>query len=158
MTKLLPRSVIVRKLADQRAHLAGSLYSEKYQTEINAVLQFNIDTRGFCSVNVQVEHLFEFKCQRCLKPLTETVQIDSWVSPVKTDAEARLLPDEYEPILVDDDGELTILTLIEQEMLLSLPNFPKHDGCKLSINQPEIPKNEKKKPFAHLKTWIDAQK
>lgn len=72
-------------------------------------------------------------CQRCLAPLDWTVESESRLRLV--DSEASL--DEDAPGGVDEDDEdrilgarrFDVLALVEDEVILSLPLVPKHDVC-----------------------------
>ncbi len=45
-------------------------------------------------------------------------------SPVIDDERIALLPEEYEPIIIDQFGEIDLLAMIEDEIILSLPVDP----------------------------------
>jgi uncharacterized protein len=57
--------------------------------------------------------------------------------------EARRLPEEIEPVLIDD-GRLRPLELVEDEILLALPQVPMHgaDDCAVRLVSADSPKME----------------
>lgn len=66
-------------------------------------------------------------CQRCLEPFVESIHAVS-VMPVARD-EAELSRWEHEDALLDilvADPRLDVMTLVEDEILLSLPPAPRH--------------------------------
>lgn len=66
-------------------------------------------------------------CQRCLEPFPERLELEN-VLPIARD-EAELARWEIEDPLVDAlvaDARLDVATLVEDEILLSLPTVPKH--------------------------------
>lgn len=55
-------------------------------------------------------------------------------SPVRNDEQAEALPEAYEPIEVNEFGEIDLLALVEDEIILALPVVPVHDSehCEVS--------------------------
>ncbi len=70
-------------------------------------------------------------CQRCLEPFRERLELSN-ILPIARD-EAELARWEAEDPLVDAlvaDGRLDVVSLVEDEILLSLPVSPRHpDGA-----------------------------
>lgn len=97
-------------------------------------------------------------CQRCLEPVAFPVALSLALGLVRSDAEMERLGHEREPVLVGEDGELEIAALVEDELLLALPDYPRHaSGCELPAIGPlaEAPaevENEppRDNPFAGL--------
>ncbi|MGG8873342.1 YceD family protein, partial [Escherichia coli] len=66
------------------------------------------------------------ECQRCGKPFTHQVYAMYCFSPVRSDEQAEALPEVYEPIEVNEFGEIDLLALVEDEIILALPVVPVH--------------------------------
>ena len=70
-------------------------------------------------------------CQRCLEPVEHTVdETVDWVV-VGSEAEEARVVDNLEPLVLAD-GRLQIATLVEDELIVSLPMAPRHasiDEC-----------------------------
>lgn len=66
-------------------------------------------------------------CQRCLKPMI--VPIDEPYELVFVDSEgaARELPKALDPVLLDDSGQIRLVDLLEDELMLHVPAIPKHE-------------------------------
>lgn len=65
-------------------------------------------------------------CHRCLSHFEYELKATIYLVLVETQALADSVSSEYE-VLVLDEGKLCLNTLIEEELLLSLPIAPKHD-------------------------------
>ena len=92
------------------------------------------------------------QCQRCLKPVSLTVDRQFRLGLVKSDEQARRLPKLYEPFLID--GEPVVLSeLIEDELILAIPDIPKHNECQLeqmTFGKIDIEEQAEPNPFAIL--------
>ena len=132
----LPQSVIVRKLVDSRAILAGYVVPERLPRVDGAVsafvgnfqveLDFGLNESKKSKIDVQINGDVEMQCQRCLEPVTVPVSIETTLTVAAHDEEARAQIKDYEPILLNDEGVLDIDALIEEEILLSLPVVAMH--------------------------------
>ena len=76
-------------------------------------------------------------CQRCLGDVTIPLQGEYKLGFVLNDEQAKALPRQLEPVELDEDGKLDLWSTIEDEVLLSLPNFPMHPESECQIMQPE---------------------
>jgi len=66
------------------------------------------------------------QCQRCLEPMKFPVDMEFSIAFVHTDNEAEAVPVPYEPFVVDE-LPITLLDLIEDEILLFLPGIARHE-------------------------------
>ncbi len=88
------------------------------------------------------------RCQRCLGALAWPLAIETALQPVRV---GQPIPDEeLEDDTVDAieiEGELDVVALVEDEILLALPIAPRHENC-----EPPRPDDGAKKesPFAAL--------
>src|SRR5450432_3320163 len=92
-------------------------------------------------------------CQRCLQPFAATVDQSTELLLARSEAElARLDLDEVEVVLATE--RLDPLTLVEDELLLSLPFSPRHaDGeCDAAVPTAagEVASQRKASPFGQL--------
>ena len=65
------------------------------------------------------------QCQRCLRDMEVPIKSASLMACVWTDEEAAALPATYEPLLVDDNADLS--NIVEEEILLAIPVSPVHE-------------------------------
>jgi uncharacterized protein len=98
------------------------------------------------------------QCQRCMEAFTTPITAEFELVCVATQAEADALPDELDPVVLDDKGQLHLVDLLEDDALLQLPDIPKHvddPSCQPgehSFGDVQVnPSNGKPNPFGALK-------
>jgi uncharacterized protein len=136
MSSRLPELVDPWRLADARKRLSGRLALARLgrlgraivggEPWVQADLGFLRDERNRAIVTGRVKAELELQCQRCLEPVSFPVDLALRLAVVENDAEAARLPDEIDPLLVDS-GRLHLADMIEDELLLALPQVPMHD-------------------------------
>jgi uncharacterized protein len=94
-------------------------------------------------------------CQRCLKPVTETLDVDRWIRFVDTEAEAEALDVDSDDDVLALPRHLDARELIEDELLLALPLVPRHGSCPEPLPQAQDGgtaegEEERPNPFAKL--------
>ena len=102
-------------------------------TPITYHLQFYNDEHGFQVVKGSMVGDFELTCQRCMQPMRYTLKADIFVSPVNSYAEAKQLPERYEPLLMTN-SEINFAEWIAEELHLALPLVPRHDAICVSYD------------------------
>ncbi len=89
-------------------------------------------------------------CQRCLRPLAVPVAQQTVLLLADDEAELARL-DVNEPEVILASAPLDCLTLVEDELLLSLPFAPCHaEGACVPAAAPVSPPQDAPSPFAHL--------
>ncbi len=81
-------------------------------------------------VSGHVEARFPLVCQRCLEPMVSTIDEPFEFVFVADEAEAKGLPDELDPVILDETGQIHMVDLLEDELILNLPTVPKHASSK----------------------------
>jgi uncharacterized protein len=137
------------KVAVADLHRANKLLAAE-DGDVTYHFDFSTDVEELCVISGELHGLLTMCCQRCLKNFKREVRCKFVVSPVKDDAEAKLLPNGYEPIILQD-GKFDTLELLEDELILGLPIVAAHDdnelGCIQSIG---IVEQEVNRPFQVL--------
>lgn len=85
------------------------------------------DAMGRPALEVAVEGMFPLVCQRCLRLLEWPVAQRTVVLVARTPEALAALDDAVEQEVILGSKALEILTLIEDELLLSLPFAPRHE-------------------------------
>lgn len=121
-------------------------------------LKFDFDEETRVVIDGQLALLVRQSCQRCLQQVDVLVTSTFKLAPVINDTEAKRLPDEYGPVLIEDN-RINLFNMLEEEILLSLPLVAKHEG---QHNECEYrPRKEStriiKKPFADLKQMMNGK-
>ncbi len=139
MSSRLPRELDAMELADRNASIQGDLEIRCFD-RLADVLADNTGTvavaltfgkKGrLATVDGHVSAVLAVKCQRCLDSLEWPIDNDIKLGVVSSVAQANNLPLGFEPLLLADDGKIQVKVLVEDELLLSLPDIPKHqDDC-----------------------------
>ena len=87
-------------------------------------------------------------CQRCLSPMPLLLEVDRHFRFVADEAAALAEDDDCEEDLLSPSPDLTLQSLLEDELLLAMPLVPRHDRCDSPIElaaDPDLPH-----PFAVL--------
>lgn len=72
-------------------------------------------------------------CQRCMGPMRLPVHVEFQLAVVTGQDEAALLPDEYDPLLLEEET-LSLASVIEDELILALPVAPLHPVEECSVD------------------------
>jgi len=86
---------------------------------------FGHDSQGMVVIDLRVESRLPLVCQRSLEPYFEPVQRHSVLAVVRSMAEQELVPEHYEPVLAEQ-GRLALQDLVEDELLLAIPQVPRN--------------------------------
>ena len=163
MVEHLPEYIDPLALADKGRQFKGSLPLSKMtrlpdvlldgQGEVGFVLRFGKDGR-VATVTGVVEADLVLQCQCCLGAIPWPVRSQVSLGLVKSLDEADLLPESYEPLLLEGD-DLPLADIVQEELLLALPAIPQHEACgpaapprPAAVAAPDAPKRPN--PFAVL--------
>lgn len=94
--------------------------------EARFTLAFSRDPEGRGLVRGEIQARLILTCQRCLEAMALPVQASLELALVTGLDQARLLPEDLDPLLVTEET-LRLADLIEDELLLALPQIPMHD-------------------------------
>ena len=123
------------------------------QGEVCFNLEFFRDKRNRACLHGAVEAQLILECQRCLETMLFAVNSKVELAFIEGLDEAESLPEELDPYLVNN-GQVELRDLIEDELLLALPQVPMHPQgeCVSDMGeQPdEKPVMERESPFAVL--------
>ncbi|MCB2264329.1 MAG: YceD family protein [Candidatus Thiosymbion ectosymbiont of Robbea hypermnestra] len=89
-------------------------------------LAFSRDEAGRGVLRCEVVATLRLSCQRCLEALEHRVETDTWLALVSGVDEERRLPERYDPLPVGDEP-IRPGDLVEDELLLALPQIPMHE-------------------------------
>ena len=90
------------------------------------MLEFSVDPAGTAILNGRIQTELHLRCQRCTENMTWPVSSDFCLGLVSSEASIEGLPEQYEPYVVES-LPVFLQDIIEDELLLVLPQIPKHD-------------------------------
>lgn len=165
---MLPKQIDPIQLADNQKTLKGELQlvdmarlmelvCDKHSGVAKIEFNFGRDQVGYAFMHGSIKTGFKVICQRCNKPMSLDLNIGIELSPVRTDQEAEQLPKNYDPLLITGDT-ISLLTMVEEEILLSIPIVPKHSIKECNVKTSELIEYEEEKdkshPFENLKKLL----
>lgn len=137
--------------------LAESLVTS--EGDATARLSFSQVAEGVAGCDLVVDARLALRCQRCLQACEVPVRSADRLAFVANDAEALRVPAGVEAVTTDPRA-VDLHALVEDELLLSLPLVPRHEGedcgpC-ASAHRPADEEDSRAatRPFAGLKDLL----
>ena len=149
----LGRSLAGRLPLERLSRLAELLVDRRGEAEVR--LDFRQEGRGRVVVLGRIGALLRLTCQRCLEPFDFAVDVPVHLVVVGSDAEAERLAEEEDPLLLGEGQALSLAEMVEDELLLALPQVPAHPppGCGGAARpEAEAAPAERSSPFAALRS------
>jgi uncharacterized protein len=135
MLARLPELIEPLVLADRNASIEGELPVNRLDrvvgmlsdTSGKVVVKLHFARKGkLASIEGHIAAVLMLNCQRCLETVEWPVSSEFQLGIVSSLAQANNLPDGYEPLLLLDEDKIPLKSIVEDELLLSLPDIPKH--------------------------------
>ena len=126
--RLLDQEQVIQggiKLASME-RLSALLHDGGGKEEASFNLSFHRDQHRRAVIQCEIRATLILTCQRCLEPMSMPMELDSRLALVQGMDEAEGLPEELDPLMLGEDGLLHISELVEDEILLAVPDAPKH--------------------------------
>ena len=169
MSTRLPESVDPWRLADTGTRFEGSIPLRRFE-RLRAVLAdvegeaayelaFHRDREKRPLIDGRVRARLSLECQRCLGTMSLPVDSSFHLAVIDVPSEAERVPEGCDPVQAEE-GQLSPLALIEDELLLSVPQVPMHERSACPVDPasfesgpdgpPEDGIETSKSPFAAL--------
>ncbi len=146
MLERLPKFIDPLVFADRGKELKGEIELADLQRladilanhngKVAVQLSFFRQSR-LAGVKGQVNVNIDLVCQKCLEAVRWNSKISFDLGLVGSLDEADRLPEGYEPMLVKSEEKIALSTLVEEELLLAIPSFPKHEYNCSDLKQSE---------------------
>ncbi len=137
MLDRLPEFVDPVSFAEKRRQLVGKynvvdlkrLHDNLFKTDgiVDVEFVFGKSGRQLVLEGAICTELF-LVCQNCLSGLHKPIEIRFKLALVFSEDQLNKLSLDYEPLLISDE-KLSLKSVVEDEILLVLPDFPKHETC-----------------------------
>ncbi|MBA2778603.1 YceD family protein [Billgrantia kenyensis] len=151
LTSRLPNRVEPYRLAARAESLAGLIALDQFdrlsaqvglQTgDCQVWLDFGVDAQGRREIRGRLAAELQLPCRRCLEPMAQHVESEFLLGMVTSDALAAELPSTHEPVLVENE-QLNLLEVIEDELILSLPQVVYHDEAHCRVSRDQLSSGE----------------
>ena len=127
------------------------------RADIDTQFSFDIDRQKLRIFHGKASVAVELTCQRCSEPMIYQCETEFTYCPVHNQEQENNLPDVYEPIYYDENGEVNLHEIVEDELILTLPQIAKHaiEDChqreyELTFGEIEEEEVQRPNPFAAL--------
>jgi uncharacterized protein len=94
---------------------------------LDFVLTGEINERGKPELKLAVNGSVRLQCQRCLGGLELPLHLEAQLEFASSEAEIAAADDDIERVVAS--REMSVVALVEDEVLLALPMVPKHEQC-----------------------------
>lgn len=143
MSTGLPKRFDPRRLAVQDGGSGGTLTGavettlmprlrEALAGEEPATASFSLrafrDEAKRLAIEGRVNATLACRCQRCLEPVMMPVDAQFALAVLDDEDAMRSLPAELDPLLLERDAEIDLPALLEDELILALPQIPMHEN------------------------------
>ncbi len=163
----LPKTIDPVQSANKRSEYSG-VFNTADMPRWNSVIvsgaadvaveaKFEKDAQSLTLFHGTLDTTAQLICQRCNSLLEQPVHVDFCFTPVQgSDIDELELPQAYEPVEVDEHGQVNLLQLFEDELIISLPIVALHAEDACSVKEEDMtfgilePEQERQNPFAVL--------
>jgi len=165
MLDRLPELIDPVVFAERRSHLVGTLELQRLERLADLLFDkeggLNVDLQFYKEGRVpiiegRIEGHLTLTCQTCLQELPWTIDKSVKIGMVQTIEQADRLEDGFEPLVVSDQ-KMSLPAIVEDEVLIALPDFPRHKSSCIQyssteplVEEPEEIKQESDNPFSVL--------
>lgn len=77
-------------------------------------------------VKGDIKTTFTMECQRCLQPVDIDIDVPYELVFVEDEEKAEALPEQFDPVILDEHGNIQVIDLFEDEVILHVPEVPRH--------------------------------
>lgn len=136
----LPLYVEPFRLCDADARLSGRVSAARLERirefslgQIDGVdvdLHFRRDEEGRNRIDGTLDAVLDTHCERCLERLSLPLHADIELLVVNAGSSVPETADGLDIVEVEE-GRLLLATLVEEEVLLAVPDYPVHEHCEM---------------------------
>ncbi|HFD12343.1 MAG TPA: metal-binding protein [Crenotrichaceae bacterium] len=161
MSSRLPVEIDPENLVEKKSELSGHLPLSGFvrlsealivdEGEVDIIVSFRKDG-DIKVVSGHVNAALFVQCQCCLKPVCIQVDRDFLLAIVRSNEQAKRLPDIYDPLLLEKE-RVVFSDLVEDELILAIPDIPRHEDCQpeqLTFGDVAPEQQAEPNPFAKL--------
>lgn len=138
MSPQCPDIVDPERFADREGTCSGSIVLDRFERlapllvnnegAVDFTFRFSRDMHRRPMIEGHVKAVLWLQCQRCMVPCQLNIDSDFVLVVVQGFDEADKLPIEVDPVMVEDE-HLSLVNLLEDELLLAVPAIPRHITC-----------------------------
>lgn len=96
--------------------------------DVRVAIEFDRDALQVSYVELRIEAELPLECQRSLQRFLYPVRLVQRLGLIRDEADEAGLPEDYESLLLPEDGMLRPAELVEDELILAIPVVPAAPG------------------------------
>ena len=165
MSANLPAVIDVWRMVTARRQFEGTLPLSAFprlrdslldaRGECRYTLEFGRDASNQAYVEVSADAELPLLCQRTLERYLHRVRLVQQLGLITSEAQESALPEQMEPLLVPESGEMPTIDLVEDELILAVPVVPINPESTLPDAFRIEEAEEKQNPFGVLSQLKD---
>ena len=147
---------------NQFKRLGEALSVEPVQQCVTLELALHKDSEGRVNAVGQISTVYPLQCQRCMTTFDYAVETGFRLTFVADEAAAEALDEALDPVILDENGRIHVVDLLEDELIFQLPLAPRHEneaqcrangytGSLAEMDVDEVDAEAKPNPFEILK-------
>ncbi|RUO79416.1 23S rRNA accumulation protein YceD [Pseudidiomarina taiwanensis] len=104
--------------------------------DVEVTLNFAVDAQGVKYFNGVAAVAVTVACERCQQPMDLAVHAEFAYAPITKRQQADDIPAQYEPIELNELGEVNLHQVVEDELILAMPVVVKHapEDCQIKAD------------------------
>lgn len=91
------------------------------------------DSQHLVVLEGQLKTTVQLVCQRCLEPVATAIDTDMRLWLLRDEAQADRLADDADYLVLDEEGHVSLIDALEDELILSLPLVAMHEDCEPQV-------------------------
>lgn len=168
----IPISIEPAKAANKRMTYDGIIakgtlrrlvdFADVVGEHVMTTIECGIDPQQLVVIRGSAKADLELVCQRCGQGIPTHVETEFVYTPIRPNADEseEPIPEAYDEIELNEFGEINLIELVEDELILALPIVAMHDpeACSVKAEDmtfgklaPEATEEKKSNPFDVLK-------
>jgi uncharacterized protein len=144
LTGTLPHYIDAPKWADREATIQAiaplSAFARVCEGAVSSEGEVSVDCRVYRDsqhlivLEGQLQTTVQLVCQRCLSPVASTVDTQMRLWLLFNEGQADRLADDADYLVLDGEGHLSLIEVLEDELILSLPLVALHEDCETRVS------------------------
>jgi len=137
MHQKLPKEIDPFRLAQTGLKLDGELplatmprLTKSLQNDegvVNVKMAFDMDEIGTPYMRGNFTASVSVICERCMEPMMLELDVDCLLAMVSSERKVEGLAEQYDPWILENNDPVLLSSVVEDELILSLPLVPRHE-------------------------------
>ena len=96
---------------------------------VNIKMAFDMDEIGTPYMRGKFTSSVSVLCERCMESMMLDLDVDCLLAMVSSERKVEGLAEQYDPWILENSDPVLLSSVVEDELILSLPLVPRHDGA-----------------------------